>query len=80
MDKTQLAELIVRYKADTESVYNTWFVSGAERMKAFRSIRRGVKDVIDSIAAGKFPADFKGSPLETVLTAIMSTGPHRPAA
>ena len=70
MDKTQLPDLIARYKADPESVYNTWFISGAERMKAFRAIRRGVKDVIDSIAAGKFPADFKGSPLETVLAAI----------
>jgi len=70
MDKSALTDLIARYKADPESVYNTWFVSGADRMKAFRSIRRGVKDVIDSIANGTFPNDFKGSPLETVLTAI----------
>lgn len=39
-------------------------------MKAFRAIRRGVRDTVDSIAAGTFGNDFKGSPLETVLTAI----------
>ena len=69
-DKANLSELINRYKADPESVYNTWFISGEERMKAFRSIRRGVRDTVDSIAAGRFGNDFKGSPLEVVLTAI----------
>ena len=33
-------------------------------MKAFRAIRQGVRDTIDSIAAGTFGNDFKGSPLE----------------
>ena len=70
MDNTALFELITRYKADLESVYSTWFINGAERMKAFRAIRRGVRDTVDSIAAGAFPNDFKGSPLEIVLTAI----------
>ncbi|HLB48804.1 MAG TPA: hypothetical protein VJL59_17480 [Anaerolineales bacterium] len=37
MDKNALAELIERYKSDPESVYNTWFVGGEERMKAFRA-------------------------------------------
>lgn len=53
-----------------ESVYNTWFVSSADRMKAFRAIRRGVRDTVGSISAGTFGTDFKGSPLEVVLTAI----------
>ena len=70
MDKLALTELISRYKADPESVYNTWFISGAERMKAFRAIRRGVRDTVDAIVAGTFGNDFKGSPLEVVLTAI----------
>lgn len=70
MDTSHLASLIERYKADPESVYNTWFVNGAERMKAFRAIRRGVRDMVDSIARGTFGNDFKGSPLEFVLTAI----------
>lgn len=39
-------------------------------MKAFRAIRRGVRDTVDAIAAGTFGTDFKGSPLEVVLNAI----------
>jgi type II restriction enzyme len=70
MERANLIELINRYKDDAESVYKTWFVNGAERMKAFRAIRRGVKDTVDAIAAGTFGNDFKGSPLEFVLTAI----------
>lgn len=70
MDKSALTEIIDRYKSDPESVYNTWFVGGEERMKAFRAIRRGVRDTVDSIAAGTFGNDFQDSPLEVVLTAI----------
>jgi len=70
MDKTALHNLIAQYKSDPESVYNTWFVGGEARMKAFRAIRRGVRDTVDSIAAGTFGNDFKGSPLEVVLKAI----------
>ena len=65
-----LPSLVARYKADAESVYNTWFVGDGERLKAFRSIRRGVKECVDRIADGTFGNDFKGSPLEVVLTAI----------
>ena len=36
-----MSQPINRYKADPESVYATWFINGAERMKAFRAIRRG---------------------------------------
>lgn len=70
MELPMLADLIDRYKSDPESVYNTWFTSSEERMKAFRAIRRGVRDTVDAIAAGTFGTDFKGSPLEVVLTAI----------
>ena len=52
------------YKADPESVYNTWFISNEERLKAFRSIRRGVGAVVEDIKNGRFPNDFKGSSLE----------------
>lgn len=65
-----LPSLIERYKGDPESVYHTWFVGGEARMKAFRGIRRGVKDAVDAINAGTFGNDFKGSPLEVVLAAI----------
>jgi type II restriction enzyme len=70
MNTAALVELVDRYTTDPESVYTTWFVSSGARMKAFRAIRRGVRDTVDSIAAGTFGNDFKGSPLEVVLTAI----------
>lgn len=66
----RIPDLVARYKADPESVYNTWFVGGEARMKAFRAIRRGVQGVVTSIAGGAFGNDFKGSPLEVVLAAI----------
>jgi type II restriction enzyme len=65
-----LVDVIHRYKANPESVYNTWFVSGEARMKAFRAIRCGVQDAVSAIVAGTFGNDFRGSPLEVVLGAI----------
>ena len=70
MDKADLIKLINHYKSDTESVYHTWFIGSSERMKAFRAIRRGVIDTVESIKTGKFGTDFKGSTLEVVLNAI----------
>lgn len=67
---TFTGDLIERYKADPESVYNTWFIGSESRMKAFRAIRRGVKDTVEAIAARRFGNDFKGSSLEIVLNAI----------
>jgi len=65
-----LPRILERYRNDPESVYHTWFVGGAARLKAFRSIRRGVQDTVDAITAGTFGNDFKGSPLEVVLNAV----------
>ena len=65
-----LPALIERYKRDPESVYHTWFVGGEARMKAFRAIRRGVKETVGAIDANRFGNDFRGSPLEVVLAAI----------
>lgn len=70
MTVTNLKQLVERYELDSESVYNTWFAYNETRMKAFRSIRRGVMDVVASIKNGTFGNDFKGSPLEFVLTCI----------
>lgn len=67
---TDLREIVSRYKSDPEAVYNTWFVNSPARLKAFRSIRRGVLEVVSAIRAGTFGNDFKGSPLETVLASI----------
>ena len=52
--------VIQQYKSDSESVYNTWFINNEERLKAFRSIRRGVMQVIEDIKLKRFPNDFKG--------------------
>jgi len=41
--------IIRQYKNDSESVYNTWFINNEDRLKAFRSIRRGVMQVIDAL-------------------------------
>lgn len=65
-----LQSILRQYKTDPESVFNTWFVNNDERLKAFRSIRRGVAQIVEDIRSGKFPNDFKGSSLEFVLTCI----------
>ncbi len=64
-----IPELITLYRQDPESVYQTWFL-GDDRLKAFRTIRRGVEQVVQDIFAGVFPGDFKGSSLEVVMAAI----------
>lgn len=52
-------------------------------MKAFRAIWRDVSDTVESIAAGAFGNDLKGSPLEVVLNTITGQqqdfegAPHR---
>lgn len=45
----ELQELLNRYKTDKESVFNSWFINNDERLKAFRSIRRGVQKVVQDI-------------------------------
>ncbi len=65
-----LSQIIQQYKSDPQSVYNTWFINNEDRLKAFRSIRRGVMQVVEDIKGKKFPNDFKGSSLEFVLTCI----------
>lgn len=65
-----LKSIIDNYKTDKETVYNTWFVNNEERLKAFRSIKRGVQQVIQDIKEKRFGNDFKGSSLEFVLTCI----------
>ena len=65
-----LNQIINQYKNDTESVYNTWFIDNDQRLKAFRTIRRGVIQVVEDIKNKTFPNDFKGSSLEFVLSCI----------
>ena len=73
MEREMIAnfESIIRqYKNDSESVYNTWFINNEDRLKAFRSIRRGVMQVVEDIKQDTFGNDFKGSSLEFVLSCI----------
>ena len=65
-----IKDLILQFKADSESVYNTWFINNETRMKAFRSIRCGVINTIKSIKNETFGNDFKGSPLGFILSCI----------
>ncbi len=70
MTEQELGKIVSIYRNDAESVYNTWFINNEARLKAFRSIRRGVLQVIKDIKEGVFPNDFKGSSLEFVVSAI----------
>lgn len=64
-----ISRLIAEWKVDRASTYNTWFL-WADRLKNFRSIRRGIKQVVGEIDVGSFGSAFKGSSLETVVGSI----------
>ena len=70
LEEERFRKIVETYRGDQESVYNTWFTNSAERLKAFRSIRRGVEQVVEEIRAGRFGNDFRGSSLEFVLNCI----------
>lgn len=61
--------LIERWKADQRGTYQTWFL-WPERLKNFRSIRRGIGAVVDEIQGGTFGNTYRGSSLETVVSSI----------
>jgi type II restriction enzyme len=64
-----LSTLVRRWKDDPHSTYNTWFL-WEERLKNFRSIRRGIGQVVRDIEAGSFGNAYRGSSLETVVSSI----------
>ncbi len=61
--------LIERWRDDPGGTYRTWFL-WEERLKNFRSIRRGIAEVVAEIDAGTFGNVYKGSSLETVVGSI----------
>lgn len=61
---------IQEYRSDMESVYQTWFINNDDRLKAFRTIRNGIKQVVEEIEMNKFGTDFKGSSLDVVVNVI----------
>ncbi|WP_018989663.1 hypothetical protein [Aromatoleum toluclasticum] len=69
MQHETLARLIEQWKADPHSTYNSWFL-WEERLKNFRSIRRGIAQVVQEIEAGSFGNAYRGSSLETVVGSI----------
>lgn len=64
-----IGRLILRWKEDPHSTYSTWFL-WTERLKNFRSIRRGIGQVVQDIEAGSFGNAYRGSSLETVIGSI----------
>jgi type II restriction enzyme len=61
--------LIRRWRVDPGATYRSWFL-WEERLKNFRSIRRGVAEVVDEIENGTFGNVYKGSTLETVVRSV----------
>jgi type II restriction enzyme len=61
--------LIEQWKADAGSAYGSWFL-WEERLKNFRSIRRGLHEVVREIRDNSFGAAYRGSSLETVVHSI----------
>lgn len=61
--------LIQRWREDAGATYRTWFLWD-ERVKNFRSIRRGIQQVVSDIEGGTFGNAYRGSSLETVVHSI----------
>src|SRR5512134_1230315 len=61
--------LVARWREDPGGTYQAWFL-WEERLKNFRSIRRGIGQVVAEIEAGTFGNVYKGSSLETVVGSI----------
>ncbi|HEY0834209.1 MAG TPA: type II restriction endonuclease [Azospirillum sp.] len=61
--------LVQRWREDPNATYKAWFL-WEERVKNFRSIRRGIQQVVADIEAGTFGNAYRGSSLETVVHSI----------
>ena len=64
-----LRTLLTHWRNDPSSTYQSWFL-WEERLKNFRSIRRGIEKVVEDISGGGFGAAYRGSSLETVVGSI----------
>jgi type II restriction enzyme len=69
MDTPLVRDLVTRWRSDAGATYRTWFL-WEERLKNFRSIRRGIEKVVAEIEAGTFGSVYKGSSLESAVGAI----------
>ncbi len=66
---SDIRALIERWRDDPGAIYRSWFL-WEERLKNFRSIRRGILVVVGEIERGTFGNVYKNSSLETVVGAI----------
>ena len=64
-----IGALLSRWRDDPSGTYRTWFL-WEERLKNFRSIRRGLQAIVLEIEAQTFGTAYRGSSLETVVSAI----------
>lgn len=69
MDRDRIESLIGYWREDPGGTYRSWFL-WEERLKNFRSIRRGLQAVVQEIESGRFGSLYRGSSLETVVTAV----------
>jgi type II restriction enzyme len=68
-DEAAIRELVSRWREDLGGTYRTWFL-WPERLKNFRSLRRGIEQVSTDIEAGTFGTAYRGSSLETVVHGV----------
>ncbi|WP_176952944.1 type II restriction endonuclease [Belnapia rosea] len=64
-----MTSLLRLWRDDPGATYQSWFL-WEERVKNFRSIRRGIQQVVAEIKAGTFGVAYRGSSLETVVHSI----------
>ncbi len=69
VDRDSIRSLLSRWREDAGATYRTWFL-WEERLKNFRSIRRGLEVVIAEIGEGTFGNTYRGSSLETVVKSV----------
>lgn len=64
-----LGVTIARWRDDPSATYRSWFL-WEERIKNFRSIRRGIGQVVTEIDSGTFGVAYRGSSLETIVHSV----------
>jgi len=68
-EQAAVRELIQRWREDPGGTYRTWFL-WEQRLKNFRSLRRGIQVVSAEIEDDAFGSAYRGSSLETVVHGI----------
>ena len=69
INEVAVRQLIERWLNDPAGTYQSWFL-WPERIKNFRSIRRGIAQVVLDIEQGTFGHLYRGSSLETIVHSI----------